>query len=120
MQRLYLTKRKAFPRFFRSRGHMMNMFQSVNVMFESGNEDGLSDMHARITEEYRTCSKQRQHKYLELMEYCSFLMKFRVVSHMAHVAMAKKVMGRLNLDHELGRSIYQRLEEMCPVLGRLA
>jgi len=107
-----LNLKKAIVKLFIKQGLMMRTFNHINSLYESGDSIGLRNMVSVLLKEKKICTVHRQYKYEELIRYCEFLTQIRGSKTFQNTHLGSDLIDTLNLDHELGRAIRERVNQI--------
>jgi hypothetical protein len=111
------VKLKAFKRLFIKKGLMMRTFEYINGLHARKDYVGISEMIGQLYSDLPPHWTLRYHKYMELIDYCSFLEYSQYKMHHSDIALVgMEVIASLNMSHELGRAIEAKIRSvLCSI-----
>jgi len=111
------TKLKAFKRLFIKKGVMMRTFEYINYLHARKDYVGISEMIGQLYSDLPPHWTLRYHKYMELIDYCSFLEYSQYkIHHTDMTVVGLELIASLNMDHELGRAIEVKVRSVLSSL----
>lgn len=106
-------KIKSFKRIFIKKGLMMRTFEYINYLHANDDYGGISTMINQLYSDLPPHWILRHYKYMELIEYCSFLEYYRYrINNAEGMALGLELIDRLNMGHELGRAIEAKVRSI--------
>ena len=103
---------KSVKRAFISKGRMMKTFDYINNLHDAGDFVGIQRLVRTLQEEMPKPWVPHYYKYNELLAYCYFLQDVRTADANRRMGLLDDLRGMLNMDHELGDSIYRAAVEL--------
>ena len=91
----------------------MRFFDRITEAYDAGNYAEVCKIREVLKSELEGCVYGRERKYRELIVFCIFLSKYRNAPAEERLNMASRAIHCLELSHELGRCINERIMAIC-------
>ena len=107
------SKVKFIKRIFIPKGKMMKIFDNINTLHNNNDYDGIENIYNILTKNLPVRHSPRFHKYQELINYTAFLFDYRNTNdYNERIMLAHYLIQKLNVSHELGYLIKNRVCEL--------